>query len=280
MSLPFPTKRLLLIAICCVINVNSSRDCASRFGRLSTLDFAVITNKVPATSFNRIRGGGNKQIKCDSNPMIAAKTAVSVGLETAGLLGAIKLSEVVSPKISKLLDNLFGLPTLQWLAIVSVIFSSSTIKSLVEGSVGAATNQVLRPDVVPGDPSWYASLKKPWFNPPGWVFPIMWLLVSKPTQLIAVSKILRSSPTPYWPALTIYCAHLALGDAWNEVFFGCQRVGLGAIVISIFFGFLLTSAKLFSELDPSAGAFLLPTCGWVTVATALNLSIYFQNKNE
>jgi tryptophan-rich sensory protein len=212
--------------------------------------------------------------------MIAAKTAVSVGLETAGLLGAIKLSEVASPKICKLLDNLFGLPPLQWLAIVFVIFSSSTIKSLVEGSVGAATNQVLRPDVVPGDPSWYASLKKPWFNPPGWVFPIMWLLVSKPTQLIAVSKILRSSPTPYWPALTIYCAHLALGDAWNEVFFGCQRVGLGAIVISIFFGFLLTSAKIFSELDPSAGTFLLPTCGWVTVATALNLSIYFQNKNE
>jgi tryptophan-rich sensory protein len=278
-SLPFRTKRLLFISLCFLIHVNAWGNPAFRFRRLSTLG-STVTGKIPdPNSLNRIRSGGKEQINNGSNAMIVAKSAASVGFETAGLLGAIKLSEVASSKVIGL--PIFGLHPLQWIAIVFVIFSSSTIKSWVEGSVGAATDQVLRPDVVPGDPSWYASLKKPWFNPPGWAFPIMWLLVSKPTQLIAVSKVLKtSSPTAYWPALAIYCSHLALGDAWNDVFFGRQRVGLGAVVISTFFGFLLTSAKLFWAVDPSAGKILLPTCVWVFVATSLNLSIYFKNKNK
>lgn len=242
-----------------------------------------------------IRGGRRnrrkkvEEVKSDSNVVVAAKTAVSVALEAAGLLGAIKLAEIATPKVNELLGknvDLAGLPILQWLSLVFIIFSSSTIKSWISGSVGAATKQVLRPDVVPGDASWYSNLKKPWFNPPGWVFPIMWLIVSKPTQLIAVSKILKSSSaatttpttTPYWPALAVYCTHLALGDAWNDVFFGYQRIGLGAIVISIFFGFLLGSAKLFGDIDPAAGKLMLPTCGWVFIATSLNLAIYAKNK--
>lgn len=51
-------------------------------------------------------------------------------------------------------------------------------------------------------------------------------------------------------------------------------------MISAFFGFLLTSAILFHNVDELAGKLLLPTCAWVFVATSLNLSIYFQNKSK
>jgi len=109
----------------------------------------------------------------------------------------------------------------------------------------------------------------------------MWLIVCKPTQLVAVSRILKSGvSSKCWPVLAVYCTHLSLGDAWNEVFFGCQRIGLGAVVVSAFFGFLLASATLFYDVDEMAGKFMIPTCAWVFVATALNLSIYFQNKPQ
>jgi hypothetical protein len=38
--------------------------------------------------------------------------------------------------------------------------------------------------------------------------------------------------------------------------------------------------RLFYAIDPVAGYYMLPTCGWVTVATALQWSIYFKNKKS
>ena len=66
-------------------------------------------------------------------------------------------------------------------------------------------------------------------------------------------------------------------QAWNKVFFGLECIGRGTFVISLFFGALLTSAYLFYNIDNTAGYYMLPTCGWVAVATALQYSIYFKN---
>ena len=38
------------------------------------------------------------------------------------------------------------------------------------------------------------------------------------------------------------------------------------------------AAYLFYQSDPTAGYLMIPTCLWVTVASALNWSIYFRNK--
>lgn len=246
------------------------------------------TRKFPHLLNTITRGGARgrkQQVLDETNQDIAVKTAVLAAVESAGLLAVIASSEVIAPTVNKWFDKLNfpsstnGLAFVQWIALIFVIFSSNTVKSWVQGGISTATKQSLQPNVVPGDPEWYASLKKPWFNPPGWAFPIMWLIVSKPTQLIAASRIVRSEvSTKYWPVLAVYCTHLSLGDAWNEVFFGNQCIGLGAVVICTFFSLILASTALFWSVDETAGKFLLPTCVWVFVATALNLSIYYQNK--
>ena len=150
--------------------------------------------------------------------------------------------------------------------------------------LSAASKQVLDPNSTP-NPDWYSGLKKPDWNPPGWLFPIMWLIVSKPTQFIAVTKLLDALATAEnkeggvsYLSLLMYCTHLSLGDAWNKVFFGLQCTGRGLAVILTFWSVLWTSAYLFYQVDEAAGLFLVPTGLWVTVAAALNASIYFQNK--
>lgn len=108
----------------------------------------------------------------------------------------------------------------------------------------------------------------------------MWLIVSKPTQFMGTWKLITQhsqEEKDLCIPLLAYCAHLSLGDAWNKVFFGLECTGRGAAVIGVFWGVLLLSAYLFYQVDEYAGLLLLPTCGWVTVAAALNLSIYLLN---
>jgi len=220
------------------------------------------------------RGGA-----CDSNPVLYLKVALGALFETGALLGTISLGKEAAACSSLKVPQVDGLPVTVWAALVSIIFASSFFGSFVDGGLSAATNQILDPNVVPGEPNWYSSLKRPRWEPPGWVFPIMWLIVSKPTQLAAVSRLLKTQgdKTP-WKELAVYCAHLALGDAWNKVFFGFQCPGRGAAVITTFLAVLLTSAWLFASVDEVAGKLMLPTCAWVLVATALNWSIYLMNK--
>lgn len=226
----------------------------------------------------------------DSNPSLFLKIALSASLETAAMVGLIVLSYVAAEKFPDIFPSVSGLPITTWLSLFAIIFASSVLAAFVEGGLSAASSQVLDPNEVPGDINWYAQLKKPFWTPPGFIFPIMWLIVSKPTQLLAVSKLLKStmqavvtddgeekSRLPI-PLLIVYCAHLSLGDAWNKIFFGLQCTGRGAAVITLFLGMLLSSAYLFYQADHTAGLLLLPTCGWVLVATALNWNIYLANK--
>jgi benzodiazapine receptor len=285
----------------------------------STQNVASIDN----SALLETRGGACS----DSSPALFFKIGLSAALETAIMVGLLLVASKHSTGTSTmdaskfqflLLPNFFGLPLSSWLAVGSIIYGSSVFGSLVDGSLSAATQQALDPNTTPGDPEWYAKLQKPSWTPPGWVFPIMWLLIAKPTQLLAVTRLLkvvlsapqqvlplvaqnaadtasstmmgapagatvagpRSSllPVPLELILTVYCAHLSLGDAWNKVFFGLQCPGRGAAVITVFFGLLLASAYLFGMVDPLAGKLLLPTCAWVLVASALNWNIYLNNK--
>ena len=202
--------------------------------------------------------------------------ALGAVFEAGALLGVVKAARALPPGASSAIaklkilpsDTIKGLPAAEWFAWCVIIFGSSAVGSAVDGSLRAATNQILMPTRVAGEQGWYASLDKPRWEPPGFVFPVMWLLVSKPTQLLAVAKVCSSGTSegeeaaalPWVPQLAAYCLHLALGDAWNKVFFGQQKVAAGALMITVFYGALLASAYLFSLVDPMAGLLMVPTC--------------------
>ena len=170
--------------------------------------------------------------------------ALGAVFEAGALLGVVKAARALPPGASEVIaklkilpsDTIKGLPAAEWFAWCVIIFGSSAVGSVVDGSLRAATNQILMPTRVAGEQGWYASLDKPRWEPPGYVFPVMWLLVSKPTQLLAVAKVCSSGTSegeeaaalPWVPQLAAYCLHLALGDAWNKVFFGQQKVRYAA----------------------------------------------------
>jgi benzodiazapine receptor len=261
----------------------------------------VTTTTTPISTTVSLRGGGGCN---DSDSALFLKVGVSAIVESVLLWTVLLSSIVLSNRFQSSIPKIFGLPLLELVASFLVIFCSSFFGSVTDNTLSAATKQVLAPNVVPGDdPNWYNKLVKPKWTPPGYVFPIMWLIISKPTQLCAVSRILKFGGTDIstfgsttgssssmietivsafrtLSPLLVYCSHLAMGDAWNKVFFGLQCPGRGLAVIGTFYGLLLTSAYIFYTLDEVAGYYMIPTCIWVTIATALNYSIYMNNKPQ
>ena len=274
---------LYLTALCSIHAASTEASTPAGQATLSkrsfTLDEYPSAEKAGEASSLLIRGGACNE----AGAALFGKVGTSAAFQAAGLMGVLALGKAADPILVDLLGKevkIFGTSPALWAAFLTVIFASSSVGTLVDGGSSAALNQVLDIDEVPGNGRWFAELKKPRWNPPGWLFPIMWLLISKPTQLLAVNRlwsVTEDNADRAWRLLA-YCLHLALGDAWNKVFFGYQCIGRGAAVITAFFSILVFTAILFWKVDPLAGKFMLPTCGWVTVATALNWSIYYLNR--
>ncbi|KAL7562540.1 hypothetical protein ACA910_014214 [Epithemia clementina (nom. ined.)] len=245
---------------------------------------------------------------------VIVKTVISVAMTTLGLMGLLYAAqtETVTEFYASLglPKEIWGVSPVLYITFWFLTFAASAVTDLFSAGVSAAFQQALRPNEVPSA-EWYASIPKPSWNPPGWVFAVMWLIVSKPTQFsalrqiflpsavafptfptpavsdtaekvasVAASAITAGGANPNWLVLGVYCLHLALGNAWNDVFFGFQKIGLGLGVIVIFWATLLLSTLLFYKDTPWAGYLMLPTCAWVTVATCLNWSIYNLSKKQ
>jgi len=233
----------------------------------------------PATDINvlRVRGGAKTPTttaKLDPT-LNFIKIAIGSMLESCAMYAVLNIASRLAGEFKD--NNKPFVTAIQLFMVGSVVFGSSIYGSLIDNGLSASTKQLFSPNDIPGDSNWYQNLKKPSWNPPGWVFPIMWLIISKPTQFVALWKV-RTAKGISVP-LFVYCIQLALGDAWNKIFFGLQQIKVGVAVISAFWAILVASAALFYQKDPSAGLFLVPTCLWVTVAASLNWSIYYKNRD-
>lgn len=131
---------------------------------------------------------------------------------------------------------------------------------------------------VPRIPTWYATLAKPPFNPPNWVFAPVWTVLYA-MMAYSVFRILRlADGTPgRGGALAAYHAQLALNLLWSFAFFSMQSPAMGLAVILPLLATILVTIRLFARLDRISARLLWPYAAWVAFATLLNLSIWWLN---
>ncbi len=125
--------------------------------------------------------------------------------------------------------------------------------------------------------TWYQALEKPVFNPPDWLFPIVWTILY---LMIAIAgwRVWRRAPIAATrPALAVFAVQLALNLGWSFLFFGFQRIGLALAEIVILWLAIAATAVLFWRIDRWAGALLAPYLAWVAYATALNAALWVLN---
>ena len=130
----------------------------------------------------------------------------------------------------------------------------------------------------PGIPTWYASLQKPFFTPPDWVFGPAWIILYI-LMGIAASLVWqnRLDPQKTRNALTLFGIQLVLNALWPFVFFGLKSPLAGLIEITILAAAILLTIQKFLGVSERAGILLIPYFIWVAFASGLNLSIWVLN---
>ena len=124
---------------------------------------------------------------------------------------------------------------------------------------------------------WYASLAKPSWNPPNWVFGPVWtalyLGMAVAVWLVWRKQGLAGARLP----LLLFALQLFFNAAWSALFFGLRNPGLALIEIGLLWLAILATMVAFRRVSPWAAAMLAPYLAWVSFATALNGAIWSAN---
>jgi translocator protein len=128
-------------------------------------------------------------------------------------------------------------------------------------------------------PEWYATLQKPFFSPPNWVFAPVWtvlyILMGTAAALVWKKGLQNSEVRA---ALVVFLIQLTLNTVWSVLFFGLRSPLLGLMDILFLWAAILVTIARFSRVSVPAALLLTPYLLWVTFASGLNLGIFLLNK--
>ena len=125
-------------------------------------------------------------------------------------------------------------------------------------------------------PTWYATLQKPSFAPPNWIFFPVWtsLFIMMGISLFLVW---RKEDENVKTALYIFAAQLVLNVLWSVAFFGLKSPLMGFIEIIVLWIAILATILTFMKISKTASYLLIPYILWVSFAAILNFSIWKLN---
>ncbi len=128
---------------------------------------------------------------------------------------------------------------------------------------------------MPGD--WYASLKKPTWNPPGWVFGPVWTALYAMMGVAAWLVWKRGGFAVQRRPLALFLIQLALNAAWTPLFFGLHRPGLAFAEIVLLWLAIAATIRAFRHVSRPAAWLLAPYLVWVSFASVLNFTLWRMN---
>lgn len=126
-------------------------------------------------------------------------------------------------------------------------------------------------------PEWYATLNRPSFNPPNWIFGPVWTVLY---ILLGISLYLIWKQPPSQErnnALRIFSIQMFFNFIWSFVFFYFNQIGLALIVIICLWICIVLMLRSFYRIKPIAAYLNIPYLLWVTFASILNVAYYFLN---
>ena len=125
--------------------------------------------------------------------------------------------------------------------------------------------------------TWYATLAKPSWNPPAWIFAPVWSALYF-CMAIAAWLIWRQNATAgVRVPLTLFGVQLVLNVLWSCIFFGLQSPGLACLDVLLLWGAVAVTMITFWQWSRTASILFVPYWMWVTFASVLNFAFWRLN---
>ena len=197
-------------------------------------------------------GGGESPSKLDTDALAkyAGALVIQVGLIAGLFTGLDKLVAAFDIQVPFAL-NCFGFYAV---ALKSRIFNPLSNK---------------RPQTENKEIEGAQERKMPNWTPPGFIFPIVWLLLIGPLRAFSTSLIYDTTGSYAHPAILSLMLHLSIGDIWNTINNVERRYGasvLGVLCVWISAAF---AAFNYYQVLPLAGQLLSLKLIWLTIASSL-----------
>ena len=120
---------------------------------------------------------------------------------------------------------------------------------------------------------WYESLKKPPWQPPGWLFGPAWTVLF---LLIGVSAALAwqaADQRGRWLIVAAFLVNALFNIAWSGLFFAMRRPDWAFYEVLPFWLTIVALIFIVWPVSQNAGVLLLPYLAWVAFAAFLNWTV-------
>lgn len=125
---------------------------------------------------------------------------------------------------------------------------------------------------------WFHTIKKPWWQPPNWVFGPVWtalyLLMGIAFYLVWKSHVPAKQKRM---AIILWLVQLVFNFFWSFIFFKKHQIDWALGEIVLLWVFILLTILYFGRISKAAAWLMVPYICWVTFASVLTLTIYRLN---
>jgi benzodiazapine receptor len=128
------------------------------------------------------------------------------------------------------------------------------------------------------DKKWYDNLNKAPWNPPNYVFGVVWSILYFILFIFFILMVKSSNKCfPYCKWIGIFFIQLFLNLIWTFIFFKFQNILLALVDLILIICFVLYLFRLSYKINKYYGYLLIPYIIWLFVALSLNIYIYLMN---
>ena len=154
-------------------------------------------------------------------------------------------------------------------AILKLIFSL-----VLPLAIGGISGYLVRNEM---NDEWFNTLAKPSFNPPSFLFGLVWtaLYILMGVSMVLIWNTFKTELRQ--KALAVFGVQLFFNFWWSILFFSFHTIYLSVVDILLMWFLIIYMIILFKKIKPVAAYLQIPYLVWVTFATVLNISIWYLN---